>query len=99
KSIYNASSLVAIINGILGGIKGYKLLLERNILYCNILVGNIMLKKNKDNSFLINLNLAIKINRKKASGAPSKTGTKVFIAISTFYSKYYNFIYNLELFF
>ena len=58
-----------------------------------------MLEKSKNNSFLINLNLAIKINYKEVLDALSKTSTKVFIAISVLYSKNYNFIYNLELFF
>jgi hypothetical protein len=58
-----------------------------------------MLNIAKDDGFLINLDLAIKINRKNASRAPSKTGTKVFIAISALYREDHNFIYNLELFF
>lgn len=74
-------------------------MLERNVLYRDISVGNIMLKKDKDDSFLIDLDLAIEINRKEASGAPSKTGTKVFIAIGALYSEHYNFMHNLESFF
>ncbi|KAF2809474.1 uncharacterized protein BDZ99DRAFT_388347, partial [Mytilinidion resinicola] len=97
KIVYNKSAAVNTCNSLREGLNS--ITRKRNILYRDILAGNIILKKDKDNSFLINLNLTIKVNRKKVLGALSKTGTKVFIAISAFYSKYYNFIYNLELFF
>jgi hypothetical protein len=58
-----------------------------------------MLNIAEDNRVLINLNLVIKFNCKNASSALSKTRTKIFIAISALYSKYYNFMHNLELFF
>ena len=45
------------------------------------------------------LDLAVKIDRKKASGAPSKTGTKVFMAIGALYGEDHNFMHDLELFF
>jgi hypothetical protein len=37
-----------------------------------------MLNMAEDDGFLIDLDLAIKLDRENASGAPSKTGTKVF---------------------
>jgi len=58
-----------------------------------------MLNIAEDNRFLINLNLAIKTNRKNTSRALSKTRTKVFIVISALYNKDHSFIHNLELFF
>lgn len=66
-------------------------MLKRNVFYRDILVGNIILEESKNDGFLI--------NRKEALGVLSKTSTKVFIAIGVLYSKNYNFIYNLELFF
>lgn len=57
-----------------------------------------MLYEGKDNSFLIDLGLAVKIDREKTSGAPSKTGTKVFMAIGTLYGEDHNFMYDLGLF-
>jgi hypothetical protein len=51
-----------------------------------------MLEKDEDNGFLIDLDLAIEIDCKEASGAPSKTSTKVFIAIGTLYGKHHNFM-------
>ncbi|OCK74031.1 hypothetical protein K432DRAFT_420496 [Lepidopterella palustris CBS 459.81] len=77
----------------------HKLLLNAKILHRNILVGNVILYKREDDSFLINLNFTVKIDREKASGAPSKTRTKVFIVIGALYGKDHNFMYNLELFF
>jgi len=58
-----------------------------------------MLNIVKDDGFLINLNLTIKTDRKNVFRAPSKTRTKVFIAIGALYSEDYSLIYNLELFF
>ena len=58
-----------------------------------------MLNIIEDDGFLINLNLTIKTNCKNVSRAPSKTRTKVFMAIGMLYSKDYSFIYDLESFF
>jgi len=58
-----------------------------------------MLNMAEDDRFLINLNLAIKTDRKNASGAPSKTRTKVFIAIGALYGEDHSFIHDLESFF
>ncbi|MCJ1351307.1 MAG: hypothetical protein MMC33_001291 [Icmadophila ericetorum] len=93
KSIYHASSLRAILTGLLGGIKDAK------ILHRDISIGNIVLNEAEDDAFLIDLDLAVKIDRKKASGAPSKTGTKVFMAIGALYGEDHNFIHYLESFF
>ena len=41
---------------------GYKLLVGVKILYCNISIGNIMLEMVEDNSFLIDLDLVIKLD-------------------------------------
>ena len=46
-----------------------------------------MLDEAENDGFLIDLDLAVKIDREKVSGAPSKTGTKVFIAISALYGE------------
>ncbi|ORX93797.1 hypothetical protein BCR34DRAFT_646326, partial [Clohesyomyces aquaticus] len=50
-------------------------------------------------SFLISLDLAVEIDHEKACGAPSKNGTKVFIAIRALYSNDHNFMHDLESFF
>ncbi|KAF2193607.1 hypothetical protein K469DRAFT_239099 [Zopfia rhizophila CBS 207.26] len=100
KSIYEASSLRAVVTGLLGGIKGHESLLDARILHRDISIGNIMLKMGEDDGFLIDLDLAIRLDRQKASGAPSKTGTKVFMAIGTLYGdEDHSFMHDLESFF
>ncbi|KAH0562895.1 hypothetical protein GP486_002517 [Trichoglossum hirsutum] len=46
-----------------------------------------------------NLDLAIKENWEKSSGAPSKTGTRAFIAIGALYGEEHSFMHDLESFF
>lgn len=115
KHIYEAKSLRAIINGFLGAIHGeyggtsihniqltwpgHESLLNAGILHRDISVGNIMLTENEDDGFLIDLDLAIKISDIHASGAPSKTGTKVFMAIGALLGEPHNFMHDLESFF
>ena len=58
-----------------------------------------MLSEAEDDGFLIDLDLAVKTDREKASGAPSKTGTKVFMAIGALYGEEHSFMHDLESFF
>lgn len=58
-----------------------------------------MLNVAEDDGFLIDLDLAIKIDRSSASEAPSKTGTKVFMAIGALYGEEHSFMHDLESFF
>jgi serine/threonine protein kinase len=79
---------------------GHESLLDAKILHRDISIGNIMLKIGEDDGFLIDLDLAIRLDRQKASGAPSKTGTKVFMAIGTLYGdEDHSFMHDLESFF
>ncbi|KAF2468324.1 uncharacterized protein BDR25DRAFT_335443 [Lindgomyces ingoldianus] len=91
RSIYEASSPRGILTGLLGGIKGHESLLDANILHRDISIGNVMLNMAEDDGFLI--------DREHASGAPSKTGTKVFMAIGALYGEDHNFMHDLESFF
>ncbi|KAK3177887.1 hypothetical protein OEA41_000019 [Lepraria neglecta] len=115
KTIEEASSLIAVLNGLIGAIKGqdhtisiddltdiisgHESLLGVGILYRNISTGNIILTEQEDDRFLIDLDLAIKIENDKASGAPGKTGTKVFIAIGTLLGEHHSPMHDLESFF
>ncbi|KAF2192053.1 hypothetical protein K469DRAFT_719131, partial [Zopfia rhizophila CBS 207.26] len=99
KSIYDANSLRAVLTGLLGGVKGHESLLNAKILHRDISIGNIILNDAEDDGFLIDLDLAIKIDRENASGAPSKTGTKVFMAIGALYGEEHSFMHDLESFF
>jgi hypothetical protein len=75
---------------------GHESLLDAKILHRDISVGNVMLYKGVDDGFLVDLDLAVKIDRGEASGAPSKTGTKVFMAIGVLYGEDHNFMHDLE---
>jgi hypothetical protein len=74
-------------------------MLQRNILLNNLIV-------NEDNNnpswpaFLIDLDLAIKEQRKHSSGAWSKTGTRAFMAIRVLLNDdQFSYMHNLESFF
>jgi len=115
KPIYKASSPVAIINGFIGAIKGEDLviniesladfilghesLLNAGILHRDISIGNIMFTENEDDGFLIDFDLSNKTSDDEASGAPSKTGTKIFMAIGALLGEPHNFMHDLESFF
>ena len=115
KDIYKASSLRGIINGFLGAINGeyvrisfhsilltcsgHESLLKAGILHRDISFGNIMLTENEEDGFLIDLDLAVKMSNDHASGAPSKTGTKVFMAIGALLGEPHSFMHDLESFF
>ena len=58
-----------------------------------------MLNEKEDDGFLIDLDLAIKIDDEQASGAPSKTGTKIFMAIGALLGDHHTFMHDLESFF
>jgi len=73
------------------------------IIQCDISVGNLMMNEEIGNpsqeAFLIDLDLAYKQGRDEWSGAPSKTGTKVFMAIGALLGDKHSFMHHLESFF
>jgi serine/threonine protein kinase len=73
--------------------------LNAKILHRDISIENVVLNEDEDDGFLIDLDLAVKTDREKASGAPSKAGTKVFMAIGALYGEDPNFMHDLESFF
>ncbi|EKG09032.1 Aminoglycoside phosphotransferase [Macrophomina phaseolina MS6] len=87
KDLHQASRLQAMLTGLIGGLKGHESLFNAGILHRDISIGNVMLKKAEDDGFLIDLDLAIKTDRDKASGAPNRTGTKVLMAIGALYGE------------
>lgn len=58
-----------------------------------------MLTEQEDDGFLIDLDLAVRLDDNTASGAPSKTGTKVFMAIGALKGEHHNPMHDLESFF
>lgn len=99
KPLYEASCPAVLITGLIGAIKGHESLLNSGILHRDISVGNIMLTENEDDGFLIDYDLAIRTSNDRASGVPSKTGTKVFMAIGALLGEPHSFMHDLESFF
>lgn len=58
-----------------------------------------MLRENEDEGFLIDFDLGIRTGTDRASGAPGKTGTKVFMAIGALVGEPHTFMHDLESFF
>lgn len=78
---------------------GHESLLNAGILHCDVSIGNIMLTEKEDDGFLIDLDLAIKTNDDQASGASSKIGIKIFMAIDAVLGDPHTFMHDLESFF
>ncbi len=115
RPIYKASSRLALLTGFIGAISGecagirvnddllivvgHESLLNAGILHRDVSIGNIMLTEKEDDGFLIDLDLAIKTGDDQASSAPSKTGTKIFMAIGALLGDPHTFMHDLESFF
>ncbi|KAI9854205.1 MAG: hypothetical protein M1813_001337 [Trichoglossum hirsutum] len=105
KNIYKASSRVAMLAALEGNITvGHESLRDlTGIIQSDVSIGNPTMNEEEDNpswqSFLIDLDLAIKERREKPSGARSKTGTRAFIAIGALLSEKHSFMHDLESFF
>jgi hypothetical protein len=83
---------------------GYKSLhTKANMFQGDISTGNLMMNKEEGNpswsAFLIDLDLTIKANRMKPSGARGKTGTRAFMAIGLLLGEEHSFMHDLESFF
>ena len=105
KPIYKASSRVSLLSALEGCIDGYESLHTRaGMLQCDISPNNLIINDEDDDlswrAFLIDLDLAIKENREKPSGARGKTGTRAFMAIRVLLDdEMHSFMHDLELFF
>lgn len=98
--IDEAPSCLTIINGFIGAISGHESLYNHaRILHRDISIGNIMLNEAKDDGFLIDFDLAIKLDREEPSGAKTRTGTKVFMSIGALFGDDHTFMHDLESFF
>ncbi|KAF2844618.1 hypothetical protein T440DRAFT_523364 [Plenodomus tracheiphilus IPT5] len=105
KPIYMASSKTSLLSALENCIAGYESLHTRaGMLQCDISPNNLMVNEDEDNpswpAFLIDLDLAIKEDREKASGARGKTGTRAFMAIGVLLDdELHSFMHDLESFF
>ena len=106
KAIYKANSRSALLAALGGCVNGHEALHKEGILHRDISINNLMINKNFDPndpdsspSFLIDLDLATKVGREKASGAQGRTGTRAFMAIGVLEDEPHSFMHDLESFF
>ncbi|KAJ3569608.1 hypothetical protein NPX13_g6027 [Xylaria arbuscula] len=101
--IYKASSRAALLAALEGCITGHEPLLKAGFLHRDISINNLMINEgNKESdlsSFLIDLDLAIEVNRIESSGAKGITGTRAFMAIGILIGEDHIFMDDLESFF
>ncbi|KLU93004.1 hypothetical protein MAPG_11943 [Magnaporthiopsis poae ATCC 64411] len=97
--IYKAGSREVLLAAMADCIEGHRSLRQKaGLLHRDISIGNLMI--GKDNcGFLIDLDLAIKEQRLRASGAKGKTGTRAFMAIGALMGERHSFMHDLESFF
>jgi hypothetical protein len=105
KAIYKASSQTSLLAALEQCIEGYESLHTRaGMLQRDISLNNLMVNEDDENpswpAFLIDLDLAIKEQREKSSGACGKTGTRAFMAIGVLLDdEQHSFMHDLESFF
>ncbi|KAI1157319.1 hypothetical protein F5B18DRAFT_666050 [Nemania serpens] len=101
--IYKASSRAALLGALEGCIRGHESLLKAGFLHRDISIHNLMINEgNKEShlsSFLIDLDLAIEVDRIEASGAKGITGTRAFMAIGVLMGEGHSFMDDLGSFF
>ncbi|GAB1311978.1 hypothetical protein MFIFM68171_02188 [Madurella fahalii] len=103
KPIYEASSRVTLLDALEGCIEGHESLYKAGFLHRDTSINNLMVNEDRENpswpSFLIDLDLAINVEREIASGAREKTGTRAFMAIGALLDEPHSFMHDLESFF
>ncbi|KAK0718106.1 hypothetical protein B0T26DRAFT_741181 [Lasiosphaeria miniovina] len=103
KPIYKASSRAALLTALEGCIKGHESLYMASLLHRDISINNLMINEDENNpslpSFLIDLDLAVRVQQEGASGAKGKTGTRAFMAIGALQGEPHSFMHDLESFF
>ncbi|KAL2753391.1 hypothetical protein ACRALDRAFT_2139748 [Sodiomyces alcalophilus JCM 7366] len=103
KPIYKASSRSALLFALVGCLEGHESLYKAGILHRDISINNLMINEDSNNpswpSFLIDLDLATRENRARASGEKRKTGTRAFMAIGVLLGEQHSFMHDLESFF
>ncbi|KAJ8063416.1 hypothetical protein OCU04_008636 [Sclerotinia nivalis] len=103
KPIYTASSLKSLLIALEGCIEGHESLYRAGFLHRDISINNLMINEDKKNllwsSFLIDLDLAIKKDRKSSLDVKEKIGTRAFMAIGILMGHPHSFMHDLESFF
>ncbi|OJD26326.1 hypothetical protein ACJ73_02299 [Blastomyces percursus] len=104
KQIYESSSKATLLTALAGCIEGYMSLHdEAGLIQCDVSPWNLMVNEDKHNpswpAFLIDLDLAIKVERDGSSGARGKTGTRAFMPIGVLYGEKHCFMHDMKSFF
>ncbi|KAJ8131534.1 hypothetical protein O1611_g2086 [Lasiodiplodia mahajangana] len=101
KPIYKASSRVALLNALEGCITGHESLYKAGFLHRDISINNLIINEDDKSlsSFLIDLDLAAKVNRIEAPGSKGIPGTRAFMAIGVLMGEVHSFMDDLESFF
>ncbi|EHK22811.1 uncharacterized protein TRIVIDRAFT_133034, partial [Trichoderma virens Gv29-8] len=102
RPIYKASSPAALVAALESCIRGHESLRQAGFLHRDVSVNNVLIDEDGPPSrtgFLIDLDLAIRESREKASGAKGKTGTRAFMAIGLLFGEEHCFMHDLESFF
>ncbi|KAH0491323.1 hypothetical protein TgHK011_002760 [Trichoderma gracile] len=103
KPIYTASSPMALLAALESCIRGHESLRRQaGLLHRDISINNVVIDEDGPadrKGFLIDLDLAIKEQRIKASGTKGKTGTRAFMAIGVLMGRQHSFMHDLESFF
>ncbi|KAF9730065.1 hypothetical protein PMIN01_11998 [Paraphaeosphaeria minitans] len=103
--IYKASSPTKLLAGLEGCIEGYESLQTKaGLLQGDVSPNNLIVNEDPENpswfAFLIDLDLAIREQREKSSGALGKTGTRAFMAIGMLLDdQNHSYMHDLESFF
>ncbi|KAI0977456.1 hypothetical protein F4678DRAFT_413137 [Xylaria arbuscula] len=102
--IYKASSRATLLRALEGCIRGHESLYKKaGLLHRDISINNIIINeginKSSFSSFLIDLDLAVQVNRTEASGAKEITGTRAFMAIGVLMGEGHSYMDDLESFF
>lgn len=102
--IYKASSRAALLRALEGCIQGHESLYKKaGLLHRDISINNLIINEGIDessfSSFLIDLDLAVEVNRTEASGAKEITGTRAFMAIGVLMGEGHSYMDDLESFF
>ncbi|KAG8407789.1 hypothetical protein J3459_022550 [Metarhizium acridum] len=101
--IYKASSHSALLNALASCIEGHDSLRKAGFLHRDISINNLRVNEDQANpswpAFLIDLDLAVRLDREVALGAKGKTGTRAFMAIGVLLGEQHSFMHDLESFF
>ncbi|KAF3768433.1 hypothetical protein M406DRAFT_286387 [Cryphonectria parasitica EP155] len=101
--IYRASSRARLLAALEGCIAGHESLYRAGFLHRDISINNLIINEDPSNpswqSFLIDLDLAVEIQRDSTSGAKSITGTRAFMAIGALMGELHSFMHDIESFF